>query len=208
MAQITHGVRAILSHPFVYASFQTLMGAHAARLSFVKDFVKPFAGMKVLDVGCGPADILAYMPGVQYRGYDISESYIAQARRTFGDRGTFECKQLQPDDLLALPAFDLVLAIGLLHHLDDDVAAGVIHLAHAALKPGGRLLTIDPCLDPSQNPIARFLVRNDRGENVRNRAGYEALASPVFSAPRVEVRHKAWIPYTHCFMECSKGLDT
>lgn len=204
MAQLTHGVRAILSHPFVYSAFQSLMGAHRSRQSFVTNYVKPISGMKILDVGCGPADILGYLPDVDYWGYDISEAYIAQARTWFGRRGRFNCKQLQLDDLAVLPKFDIVLALGLLHHLDDSVALTVLQLAHEALQPGGRLLTIDPCLDPLQNPVARFLVRNDRGQNVRNKEQYRALAKRVFSSPRVEVRHQAWIPYTHCFIECQK----
>ena len=204
MAQITHGVRAILSHPFIYSSFQSLMGAHKARQSFVADFVKPFPGMKVLDIGCGPADILAYLSDVDYAGFDISEDYISQARQKFKKRGDFHCKQLEATDLESLPSFDVVFALGLLHHLDDAVAIGVMQLALKALKPGGRLLTIDPCLDPLQNPIAGFLVRRDRGQNVRDKAGYETLARAVFGFSRIEIRHKLWIPYTHCFMECTR----
>lgn len=204
MAQITHGVRAILSHPLIYSSFQSLMGAHKIRQNFVANYIKPFPEMKVLDVGCGPADILAYLRDVDYWGFDISKVYIAQAKTRFGQRARFNCQQLQFEDLAVLPKFDVVLALGLLHHLDDSVALGVMQLAHEALKPGGRLLTIDPCLDPSQNFISRFLVRNDRGRNVRNKEGYQALAHKIFSLSRVEVRHQAWIPYTHCFMECQK----
>jgi len=204
MVQVTHGVRGVLSHPFVYSAFQSLMGAHRSRQKFVANYVKPFPGMKILDVGCGPADILGYLPDVDYWGFDISEAYITQAKTRFGQRGRFNCKQLQFEDLAALPKFDVVLALGLLHHLDDAVALVVLQLGHEALKPGGRLLTIDPCLDPSQNAVARFLVRSDRGQNVRNKGEYQTLAEKVFSSPRVEVRHQAWIPYTHCFMESQK----
>jgi len=204
MAQVTHGIRAVLSHPLVYSAFQSIMGAHRARQSFVTNCVRPFPGMKVLDVGCGPADILGYLADVDYWGYDISEAYILQAKTRFGGRGRFACKQLQLDDLAVLPKFDVVLALGLLHHLDDSVAVGVLQMAHEALQQGGRLLTIDPCLDPSQNLVARVLVRNDRGQNVRNKEEYQALACKMFSSPRVEVRHQVWIPYTHCFMECQK----
>ena len=107
-------------------------------------------------------------------------------------------------DLESLPLFDIVLALGLLHHLNDAVAVDVMELAAKALKPGGRLVTIDPCFDPLQNPIARLLIRGDRGQNVRDRAGYEALASVFFKSPLVKVRHTSWIPYTHCIMECQK----
>ncbi|WP_300454581.1 class I SAM-dependent methyltransferase [Accumulibacter sp.] len=204
MAQITHGVRAVLSHPLIYSSFQSLMGAHRNRQNFAANYVKPFSGMKVLDLGCGPAHILAYLPEVDYWGFDISEAYIAQAKAKFGPRGRFNCKQLEQEDLAALPKFDVVLAMGLMHHLDDSVAVGVLHLAHEALQAGGRLLTTDPCLDPSQSFLAGILVRNDRGQNVRDKEGYRALVERVFSSPRVEVHHQVWIPYTYCFMECRK----
>lgn len=204
MAQITHGVRAILSHPLIYSSFQSLMGAHKFRTNFVARSIRPVDGMALLDIGCGPADILAYLPEMNYWGFDISEAYIQKAQAKFGNRGHFHCKELRAEDLSALPKFDVALAVGLLHHLDDPVALEVLRLAHQALKPGGRLLTVDPCLDPSQNAIARFLVRNDRGQNVRIRTAYETLATQVFDNVKAEVSNQAWIPYTHCIMECTR----
>jgi SAM-dependent methyltransferase len=156
------------------------MGAHGFRKNLITTSVRPFQGMKILDIGCGPADILSYLPDVDYWGFDISEEYIHHARIKFGNRGNFQCKQL------------------------DSSAAFIMRLASKALKPGGRLLTIDPCLEPSQNKIAHFLIRRDRGQNVRDKNGYQKIAQTAFVAPKVEVRHKAWIPYTHCFMECLK----
>jgi 2-polyprenyl-3-methyl-5-hydroxy-6-metoxy-1,4-benzoquinol methylase len=204
MAQITNGIRTILSRPVVYSFFQMLMGAHRTRQNFVTNWIRPFAGMKILDVGCGPADILAYLPDVEYWGFDISESYIQQAKTRFGQRAQFNRKQLQFEDLVSLPKFDVILALGLLHHLDDPVALSILRLVHDALKPGGRLLTIDPCLTPSQNVVARFLVRNDRGQNVRHKQEYQVLVNAVFASSCVEVHHQVWIPYTHCFMECQR----
>lgn len=204
MAQITSGIRAIFSSPIIYSAFQNIMGAHSLRTRFVKEFVRPFPGSTILDIGCGPADILAHLPDVYYHGFDISDAYIARANKRFGQRGKFYCQELMPSDVEKLPKADIVLALGLLHHLDDAPAIGVLRLASQALKPGGRLLTFDPCFDAGQNPIARFLVGIDRGRNVRTRAEYESIAGKVFKTPRVEVRHRAWIPYTHCLMECTR----
>lgn len=202
MAQITHGIRSILSHPFVYSSLQSLMGAHKFRTRFATLDIRPVVDMKLLDIGCGPADILAHLPGVDYWGFDISQIYIDRARRTFGNKGRFHVGQFDLAALDKTPVFDTVLAIGLLHHLDDEVAQDVLRLAHAALRPGGRLLTVDPCFEPSQNVIARFLIENDRGQNVRTRQAYEDLAHSVFGETLAEIRHQAWIPYTHCVMKC------
>lgn len=204
MAQITNGIRAILSQPIVYSAFQGLMGAHRFRIRFVKEYVRPFSGCTILDIGCGPADILAYLPDVDYCGFDISDAYIARAKSRFGQQGRFYCKVLTTLDIEAMPKVDIVLALGLLHHLDDESAKVVLQLAYQALKPGGRLLTFDPCFDAGQNFISRFLVGMDRGQNVRTKAGYESIASEVFESPHIEVRHRAWIPYTHCFMECTR----
>ncbi len=158
----------------------------------------------MLDIGCGPADILGYLPAVNYWGLNISESYIQQAISRYGAKGLFACKILNQEDLHDLPAFDLVLAIGLIHHLDDEAAVVLLNIAHSALKLGGRLVTIDPCLEAGQNPIARYLILKDRGQNVRTRDGYAALISTVFPEYRLEVRQTSWIPYTHCYMECAR----
>ncbi|MDH4079749.1 MAG: class I SAM-dependent methyltransferase [Nitrospira sp.] len=204
MAQVTHGLRAILSHPLIYSAFQRLMGAHQARTRFVSEFIRPNAGCRVLDIGCGPADIVAYLPDVDYWGFDVSSAYIQRAKARFGERGRFYCQELTETDIEKWPPFDIALGLGVLHHLDDESVLHMLRLASKALTSGGRLLTIDPCLEDGQNPIARFLAKNDRGQHVRIRTEYANLAGAVFRSPRVIVRHQRWIPYTHCIMECTK----
>lgn len=202
MTQITSGVRRILSSPRIYTGFQTLMGAKAGWRGFVAEFVRPVESIKILDIGCGPGDLLDYLSDVKYWGFDISETYINFAAKKFGARGVFECKLLGMDDLLRLPKFDVVVGSGLLHHMDDATARDFFRLAFAALKVGGRLLTIDPCWEKGQHPAARFLISRDRGQNVRTQSEYGRLAAEFFSEHRTIVRHKVWIPYTHCYMEC------
>jgi len=205
MAQVTRGLYAVLSMPFIYTAFQNLMGAQRGWADFVRDFVKPSIGGRLLDVGCGPGELLSYLPEMEYWGFDISEAYIEYARGKFGARGNFVCKLLVAEDLATMPRFDVVVASGVLRHMDDDVARDFVALSHAALKPGGRFVTVDPCWTDHQHPVARFLISRDRGRNVRTAIGYEQLVSPVFRERKITVRHKAWVPYTHCFMECVRG---
>lgn len=205
MGQITFGLRSVLAIPAVYSAFQRVLGADQVRTYFTEKFIRPFAGCSILDVGCGPADMLEYFTDVDYWGVDISESYIHKAEKKYGVKGKFFCQELTAFEVDNLPQFDIVLALGVLHHLDNEAAVKVIQLANKALKLGGRLLTLDPCFESAQNPIARFLVKNDRGQNIRNKTEYLSLASTVFNSPRIEIYHKNGIPYTHCFMECIRS---
>lgn len=205
MSQVTRGARAILSSPKVYDAFQHIMGAARLRAEFVRDFIRPVPGMRILDIGCGTADILNFLPDdVQYWGYDISAPYIEAAKARFGGRGHFECALLDTERVDELPPFDLAMAAGVLHHLDDEQAKSLFRLAERALKPDGRLVTTDPCFAVGQNPIARFLISRDRGQNVRTSEAYRALPSSVFGQVHGVLRHRSWVPYTRWLMECRR----
>jgi SAM-dependent methyltransferase len=204
MAQVTTGIRSILSYPWVYEWVQKLMGADKSRTNLISKFVKPYKVETVLDIGCGPAEILSYMPGIDYYGFDISKDYIEKARCTYGDQATFFDRNIMREDLSLLPSFDLVLMFGVLHHLEDGIAMNVIQTASLALKSGGRLLTIDPCFERGQNWIAKFLISRDRGQNVRTKLEYGLLVEGQFGHTKIEVRNQSWIPYTHCIMECTR----
>jgi SAM-dependent methyltransferase len=110
-------------------------------------------------------------------------------------------EQAAVDDL---EPFDVVIATGLLHHLDDAQSLQLMQLAWSALKPGGRLVTNDPCYTEKQNVISHFLVSRDRGQNVRTLREYPLLAASTFKSTIADVRHWAFIPYTRCTMECTK----
>lgn len=213
MSQITTGIRAVLSHPSVYNAMQALVGARKLRASNVRNHVRPFPGMRILDLGCGTAQILAALPeDVVYVGFDMSPAYIDHARREFGARGTFHCRKLEHAEVAGMEPFDLVMGTGVLHHLDDASARQFMSLASAALGPGGRIYTVDPCLSPGQNPIARFLIERDRGQHVRDAEGYLALTSGLVAQVNGHLVHHAWVPYTRWHMECrlpgpSRGDD-
>jgi SAM-dependent methyltransferase len=159
----------------------------------------------VLDIGCGPGDILEYLPDVAYVGIDLSPSYIEAARVRFGSRGRFICKPVEEMVVEEPESFDIVMANGVVHHLDDSSAMGLYGLARAALKPTGRFVSIDGAFVKGQSPVARLLLRNDRGKFVRAPEDYAALASRVFPDVKVSVRHDLLrVPYTHVMLECCR----
>ena len=196
--QITTGIRSILSNPKIYSLAQKIVGSEKSRIDIYENIVSAQVGDNVLDIGCGPANSLKYMPQVKYWGYDISEEYIASAKARFNEKGTFICKYLDETDLKNMPKMDIVLMFGVLHHMSDDEAIRCIKLARGSLGVNGRLITIDPVFVTGQNPIARFLISRDRGQNVRNEKGYRSLIETVFSSVDSNIKHKTFIPYSNC----------
>jgi 2-polyprenyl-3-methyl-5-hydroxy-6-metoxy-1,4-benzoquinol methylase len=179
------------------------MGAEQGRVRVVREYIRPAPGMRILDLGCGTAEILgALPPDVMYVGYDMSPEYIEAAEKRFGGRGIFHCRPLEQAEVATIEHFDLVMGLGVLHHLDDPSARNFMRIAMSALRPGGRVFTLDPCFTREQNPIARFLVSKDRGQNVRDPAGYLGLLQGLDVKAHGQVTHQAWIPYTHWNMEC------
>lgn len=199
-------LRRLLGRPIVYRAFSALIGAEAARRRFVRGHVRVADGGRVLDVGCGPADLLPHLPDVTYVGFDANPAYIEAARARHGARGTFRCARVHEEALDAHAGYDVVLASGLLHHLDDEEGERLFVLARRALRPGGRLVTLDGCYAEGQSPLARFLLSRDRGAHVRTADAYERLARRAFSDVRVTLREDLLrLPYTHVILECVRA---
>jgi SAM-dependent methyltransferase len=169
--------------------------------------VAPRPGDRILDIGCGPGDVVDFLPeGVHYVGFAESDTYLRSARKRFGHRAEFYCERVGDKQLQELASFDIVLAFGVLHHLDDTRALQLFRLAHQALKPGGRLFTIDGCYLQGQSFLARWLLNKDRGKNVRSEGGYRALADAVFSDVCPSLHHRLFrVPYTILVLECYRA---
>ncbi len=195
-SQRTTGWRSILSLAPVYRFAQWLIGAGRFREVLAAEIIRARPGDRVLDLGCGTADILEQLAGVDYIGFDPSERYIADASRRFGARGVFvdELPVLSDDR-------SIVMAIGVLHHTNPSEAADLLQSASEALVPGGRFVSIDPTLTEGQHPVARLLVSRDRGQFVRSPDELRELVAASFSSVEVTVRHDLLrTPYSHAIV--------
>ena len=202
----TLDVRSILALSSVYRLFGVLIGAHRARVDCVKRYIRPRVADRVLDCGCGPADLLDDLPPLDYVGIDIDPRYIAAAQRRYGGQATFRLGAVGPETIWEEGHYDLVLAWGLLHHLEDDEVREFLLLARRCLKPMGRLITMDGCYSDSQSRAARFLLNLDRGAHIRSLEAWLELVRPVFPSVKPHLRQDLLrIPWTHLIMECPTG---
>jgi SAM-dependent methyltransferase len=182
-------MRFLLEHPFFYELQQTLNGWYTgAQKQLVAEYVQPYAGQRVLDIGCAVGHMTTYLPEAQYVGLDLNPRYIAKAKQRHPDK-TFMVEDAASDAVAALGEFDCVLLFGLLHHLTDEEATKLFATSRRLLAPGGKVISVDNCWYEGQSAFEQWGVRNDRGQYARTGEGYQKLALQSFSQVKVERRH-------------------
>lgn len=178
--------RRSLSTPAVYDLYQRMVGAPQMISRFVRDYIRPTSGSRLLDVGCGTGAVVPYLPrDIDLLGIDISDRYIRAATERYGDRGVFRCADASDQSIELGAPFDVAFATGVLHHVPDTQARRLIDGALARLKPGGRFVAIDPTLVDGQGFLSRAIVKADRGEFVRSPEAMARLLTGL--DPRFEI---------------------
>src|SRR4029453_7210725 len=87
--QSDSGLLGWLKIPSVYNVFSAAVGGNVLRRSLIQNHVRAKPGDKVIDIGCGSAQVLQYLPDIDYTGIDTNPNSIAFARRTYGSKGNF-----------------------------------------------------------------------------------------------------------------------
>jgi len=198
MTHRTGGLFRSLEVPAVYDALQKILGGPSARQRFVDVHVRPFSGAKVLDAGCGTGVLLDCLPpDVDYTGFDSSRAYIDRAISQHPTRGRFVCARVG-EPFGDEDNFDLVIALSLLHHLDDETAEALLRDAARRLRPGGAFVSLDAVLHPGQGLVSRAMALSDRGGSVRSPEGYRNLISRHFE--EIEdcvITDMLRVPYSH-----------
>jgi len=200
--------RQLLSNSTLYRRLQAWLRNDRTAFRIRDEYLKIRPGQRVLDIGCGPAEILTHLPNdIDYHGFDVEPNYIETARARYGDRGSFAVRAVTPDAVNDIGTFDVVMSLAVLHHLTDEEADTLFASAAKVLRPGGRVVTLDCAYVAGQHPIAYFLAAIDRGRHVRKPDDYVALARRHFRNVDAAVLHDLIsVPYTHCILEARDPL--
>lgn len=198
----------LLSHVPAYVTLQKVVGADRLRYRCIET-AKLEPGDTVLDVGCGPAYYFERLPQpIHYHGFDTEPRYVDWANKKWSGRGaTIHLGIFDDEQAAKLPKVDAVLLLGLLHHLSDDESLQLLELAGGVLAPGGRVVSVDTCFEPSQGRVSRWMSENDRGEFVREPKEFEDLARTAFATVEGYVEREATrIPGSHWMMTSMEPL--
>jgi 2-polyprenyl-3-methyl-5-hydroxy-6-metoxy-1,4-benzoquinol methylase len=193
----------ILDQSKLYEASRRFIGASNEMRFLVQKVIKPESSTRLLDFGCGNGRLVPFVPDCSYVGVDSNRSYIDAANHDHKSPTVeFICADLFNLASLEIAPVDVVVCLGVLHHLDDETALVALKSAGELLKPGGRLVTMDPCFEPSQHSIARVLMALDRGRFVRHPNDYARLIATAVRTPRFEIWGDVYrFPYTHFVTE-------
>ena len=196
-------MKALLSTPYIYNFFQKIIGAQKFRKFFAENFIVAKPESKILDIGCGTSEILDFLPiGCVYEGYDLSKKYISAAQKKYGNRGKWHCSSISEIKLGNKSSFDIAIASGILHHINDKDVILLAKIAKNALNSSGRFVCVENAFTKSQNSISKFIVSMDRGKYIRSPEGYKTLLQYHFKHVNYKIHHNLIrIPYTHVVFE-------
>ena len=204
------GLKRVLTIPSIYILFQNFIARRSGTWKWMmENFWKLKGGEKVIDAGCGPGDLLNYLPSdIDYYGFDLSEDYIRAAHDKFGERGTFIVGTAR--DFLDNPDkrfnnADLIICNGLLHHLDDNEVIELLELSKRIMIPTGRLVCYEATFLAYQTRLSKWILSKDRGGNIRQEQEWKELVGRVFDSFSTHVlTGLIRIPYVHIIIECRK----
>ena len=101
---------------------------------------------------------------------------------------------------------DYILLFGIIHHLSDLQINKLLTLCKKVMKKKGKLVIVEPVLLKKQNPIAKLLIRLDRGSNVKTKESYIKLFKKKFKSVYTKITIQSFIPYTWFLVICKKTL--
>lgn len=116
-------------------------------------------GERVLDVGCGPGDLVLAAarrvgPSGSVVGIDAASEMIDVARRKAARHKDRPVQfRVEPVEAMSFPdgSFDVVLSSLMMHHLPGDLKQRALAEIRRVLRPGGRIVVID--IQLSARPI-------------------------------------------------------
>lgn len=195
MKSSSKAISQLLSSPQLYLLHTRILGGRITKKIIFREHLKSEPGLRVLDVGCGPATDRDLLGNVRWTGLDFEPRYVKYARKRLqrGDQillGDVEAISKVLDD-----QFDLVLLAGVLHHLDDVQVNQVLNDSAKLLSSNGRIMTIDPVRTASAGRIEVFLLNADRGKYIRSSVQYNSLTPNSLITVSETVHDRlSWIP--------------
>ncbi len=186
-----------LAVPWIYDNLRPLV-AGGIDFESLAGFCRADPNDRIFDFGCGTGQLLPLLRFSAYLGVDLDAAALRRAARLSAPRVRFAGGD-KWDGIYRDFKPDLVLMIGVIHHLSDDDFRIVLRRLHPpGLLP--RIVTVDVSYFPGW-VLNNLLSRMDRGRYVRSPQAYERLFSQNglrvlrTSVLRTKLRYVRYIGY-------------
>jgi SAM-dependent methyltransferase len=162
----------LLERPLFYNAWSLIH--FTPRLNAIKQVVQGKNQPLILDLGCGTGLLKKNYPHCNYTGIDTNLYYIKYAQKRLAGR-------FIRGDILALEHlpirehFDFIVLNGVLHHLDNSMAAQLLLSLGNYLHETGKIIVIDHLYTDTLNPINKILLKGDRGSFSRTETEFRTL---------------------------------
>lgn len=164
---------------------------NAQKKVFRNDFAAK-DGEKVLDIGCGTGEFSFFFQNAVYTGIDIEKKYIDYAKKNH--KGKFLTADAAILPFLA-NAFDKILIIGVLHHIDDERCRSVLAEARRTLNSNGQALVMEDIKLAGEGLLTRLIHRFDLGKHIRSEEEYRILLQRHFAVEKEFTIQNGFSPY-------------
>jgi len=162
----------LLERPLLYNTWSLIH--FTPRLNAIKQVLQGKNQPLILDLGCGTGLLKKNFPQCKYTGIDTNRYYITYAKQRLTGRFIL-------GDILALERlpirehFDFIVLNGVLHHMDNSMAAQLLSSLGNYLHESGKIIVIDHLYTDTLNPINKILLKGDRGSFSRTEIEYRTL---------------------------------
>lgn len=202
----------IVERAAIYNRIQRIVGSRRIWDSLVQTLHSDIKAMGPkdtwLDLGCGTAEFLAFLPEhISYIGIDNNPKYIQHAKVRYRNRpnSLFICGDWSEasQNLTDLYNIKIISLLGLLHHLNDREARDVLTLGQQLLSSKGTLFSLDGCPEPDSSIFERFFYWVDRGNYIRTEPQIKTLFP---TSVQTEI-HPNWLVVPYRYVVCTMRLS-
>ena len=167
-------INQIFESPIIYSYWsKPFIGP---KLQAIAKLIPNYQGMRVLDIGCGPASNTEFFKTTSYTGIDINPRYIEYAQKRYPD------KIFMVQDACALnleSRYDLVIINSLLHHLPNQAGESLFLHLQTILNVNGKIIFLEPLIPQTNEYIKSYMMKLDRGKFFRTYDQYTQLFGSI-----------------------------
>lgn len=148
------------------------------RRKIIRGYTKSGDFKCILDAGCGTGVLSRLFSAKEYFGVDINKDVIRYARKHYPG---YQFVTADLTSFVTQKFFDLVLIVGVIHHLSDQETEKFFEFIFAHTEKGAKIIIIEAISPILRWNLLGYLLRYfDKGEFIRTPTGYKRLIEKRF----------------------------